>query len=69
MVQFISKKLYKKSMLPFMQPHVLLGQFDEKIDHMKNSKSWDFETKGYKGNDSFIKSFGYCFIFIRFKKI
>jgi hypothetical protein len=45
MVQFISKKLYKKSMLPFMQPHVLLGQFDEKIDHMKNSKSWDNHVK------------------------
>jgi hypothetical protein len=45
MMQFISNFLYKKSMLPFMQPHALLGQFDEKINHMKNSKSLDFETK------------------------
>jgi len=35
-----------------------LGQFDEKINQMKIPKSWNFETKGYKRNDSFIKSFG-----------
>jgi len=30
-----------------------LGQFDEKLNHMKISKFWKFETKGYKENDSF----------------
>jgi hypothetical protein len=55
-------------MLPFMQPHVLLGQFDEKINHMKNSKSWDFETKGCKGNDSFIKSLAIVLYSIGSKK-
>jgi len=35
-----------------------LGQFDEKVNHMKISKSWNFKTNGCKGNDSFIKSFG-----------
>jgi len=30
-----------------------LGQFHEKMNHMKTSKSWDFETKVCKGNDFF----------------
>jgi len=34
----------------------------------ENSKIWNFGTKDYKGKNSFIKSFGYFFIFIRFKK-
>jgi hypothetical protein len=34
-----------------------LGQSHEKINHMKISKSWDFETKVCKRNDSFIKQF------------
>ncbi len=34
---------------------------------MKISSSFNFETKGYKGNDSFIKYFGYFFIYVKFK--
>jgi hypothetical protein len=44
--------------LSFYATTCSLGQFDEKINHMNLFKSWNFETNGYKGNDSFIKSFG-----------
>jgi hypothetical protein len=35
-----------------------LGQLHDKINHMKISNFWDFETKVYKGHDYFIKWFG-----------
>ncbi len=41
-------------------------QFDEKINLTKISKSSNFEVMGCKGNYSFIQSFAYLFIFIRF---
>ncbi len=35
-----------------------LGQLDEKKNQMKIFKSWNFKTKGYKGNHSFKKLLG-----------
>jgi len=57
MIELISNFLYQKPMLPFMQLHVHWTLIWWKINHMKIPKSWNFETKGYKGRDSFIKSF------------
>ncbi len=53
-MQLIYKKKKKKTW--FYATTCSLGQFDEKINHMKISKSWILKTKGCKGNDSFIKS-------------
>ena len=50
MMQLISKFLYKKKNATTSSLH----QFDEKKSP-KNFKSWNFEAKGYKGNDNFIK--------------
>jgi hypothetical protein len=55
MIQLISKKLYKKNMFPFMQLYVHYVNFMKKKITWKIKKSWNFEAKGYKGNDSFIK--------------
>jgi hypothetical protein len=54
MMQLISNFLNKKNMLPLMQLHVHYVNFMKK-NHMKISKFWKFEAKGYKGSDSFIK--------------
>jgi hypothetical protein len=34
-----------------------LDELDEKPNHTKISKSWNFEKKGYKAKDSFLKPF------------
>jgi hypothetical protein len=34
-----------------------LDELDEKLNHSKFSKSWNFERKGYKAKDSFFKLF------------
>jgi hypothetical protein len=34
-----------------------LDELDEKPNHTKISKSWNFERKGYKAKDSFLKPF------------
>jgi len=31
-----------------------LGEFDEKTNHIKISKAWNFEPNGCKGKDSFV---------------
>jgi hypothetical protein len=54
MMRLISNFLYKKIMFPFIQLYVHYVNFMKK-NHMKISKFWKFEAKGYKGNDSFIK--------------
>jgi hypothetical protein len=48
-VKLISKKLYKKYMYIY-EITCSLGQLDEKINHMKISKFWNFESKCYKEN-------------------
>ncbi len=35
-----------------------LGGVDEKTNYIKISKAWNFEPKGYKGEDSFFLPFG-----------
>ncbi len=56
-MQLISKLLYKKKHVYLYATTCSSGQLDEKISHMKISKLWNFETKGFKGNDSIFKSF------------
>jgi hypothetical protein len=36
---------------PFYESTCLLDEFDEKPNHTKISKSWNFEKKGYKAKD------------------
>ncbi len=55
-MQLISKKNYKKKKSLFTTTYSL-GQFGEKINHKKISKSSNFEVMGCKGNYSFIQSF------------
>ncbi len=50
------KKLQEKK-VSFSATTCSLGQFDEKINPTKISKSSNFEVLGCKGNDSFIQSF------------
>jgi len=50
-MQFSSKNIYKKNHVSFYATTCSLGQFDEKINHMKISNFWNFETKDYKRND------------------
>ncbi len=46
---FVQEKhvLFKASMCS-------LGELDEKKNHIKISKPWNFESNGYKGKDSLI---------------
>ncbi len=52
-MQLIWKKKQKNNVSLFATTYSL-GQFDEKINHTKISKSSYFEVMGCKGNDSFI---------------
>jgi hypothetical protein len=38
---------------PFYESTCSLNELDEKPNHSKISKSWNFEGKGYKAKDSF----------------
>ncbi len=42
---------------PFYESTCSLGEFDEKLNHTKISKSWNFGGKGCKVKDSFFKPF------------
>ncbi len=59
LMQLISKHLYKKTTWIPLCKYMFIGLIWWKKNHMKISKSWNFETKGCKGNDFFIKSFGF----------
>jgi hypothetical protein len=55
-IQFISKKLYNKNMSFSMKVHV------HWMNSMKNQiiqkfKTWNFEKKGFKAKDPFVKPF------------
>jgi hypothetical protein len=54
LIQLISNFLYKKKHVSFYATTCSLCKFDGK-NHMKISKFSNFEIKGYKGNDYFIK--------------
>jgi hypothetical protein len=49
-IQLISNFLYKKNML-FYENTCSLDEIDETPNQTKTSKSWNFETKGYKAKD------------------
>ncbi len=36
------------------EKHALLGELDEKTNHIKISKAWNFEPNGCKGKYSFV---------------
>jgi hypothetical protein len=57
MMQLISNFLYQKNHASFYVITCSLGQVDENLNHMKISNSWNFETKGFNGTNSFIKLF------------
>ncbi len=42
---------------PFYESTCSLDELDEKPNHTKISKSWNFEKKGCKAKDSFFKPF------------
>ncbi len=48
---FVQEKhvLFKASMCS-------LGELDEKTNHIKISKAWNFEPNGCKGKDSFVNT-------------
>jgi hypothetical protein len=56
-MQLISKFFLQENNVSLYVITCSLGQFDEKINHTKISKSSYFEIMGCKGNDSFIQSF------------
>jgi hypothetical protein len=41
----------------FYESTCSFDQRHEKQNHKKNSQSWNFEEKGYKAKDSFLKPF------------
>jgi predicted nucleotide-binding protein (sugar kinase/HSP70/actin superfamily) len=49
--------LYNKNMPPFYESTCSLDELDEKPNHLKISKFWNFERKGYKAKDSFKNPF------------
>jgi len=53
-IQLISNFLYNKKMPLFYESTCSLDELDEKPNHTKISKSWNFERKGYKAKDSFF---------------
>ncbi len=65
-IQLISKKLYKKNM-HHNENTCSLDELDEKPNHTKISKSWNFEGKGCKVKDSFVKPFDKKIMFNGFK--
>jgi hypothetical protein len=40
--------------VPFYENTCSLGKLDEKLNHKKNSKFWNFERKGDMAKDSFF---------------
>ncbi len=54
-------------MPPSMKIHVHWIELDEKINHLKISKFWNFERKGCMAKNSFFKPFKKKIIFIGFK--
>jgi hypothetical protein len=52
---------------PFYENTCSLDELDEKPNHTKISKSWNFEGKGYKAKDSFLKPFDKIKMFNGFK--
>ncbi len=52
---------------PFYESTCSLDELDEKRNHSKISKFWNFERKGYKGKDSFKKPFDKKIMFNGFK--
>ncbi len=62
----ISNILYNKNMPPSMFT-CSLDELDEKINHTKISKSWNFEGKACKAKDSFFKPFHKKIMFDGFK--
>ncbi len=66
-IQLISIFLYNRNMPPFMKVHVHWVNFDEKPNHTKISKFWNFKRKGCKAKDSFFWPFGKNIMFNGFK--
>jgi hypothetical protein len=52
-MQFISKNLYKKHVSFYVNTYSL-SEHDEKTNHAKISKPWNFEPKGHNGKHSFF---------------
>ncbi len=52
---------------PFYESTCSFDELDEKPNHSKISKSWNFEQKGYKAKDSFFKPFDKNIMFNGFK--
>jgi hypothetical protein len=52
-------KWFLKKHVYFYATTCSLCQLDEKINQMTIWKFWNFEAKGFKGNDSFFKSFNW----------
>jgi hypothetical protein len=63
----ISKILYKKKHARFYKSTCSLDELDEKPNHSKISKFWNFEKKGCKTKDSFFKPFDKKNMFNGFK--
>jgi len=66
-IQLISKKLYNKKHAPFYESTCSLNELDEKPNHIKISKSWNFEGKHYKAKYSFFLPFDKKIMFNGFK--
>jgi hypothetical protein len=52
---------------PFYESTCSLDELDEKPNHSKISKSWNFEGKGCKAKNSFLKPFNQKIMFNGFK--
>jgi hypothetical protein len=65
-IHLISNFLYSKK-IPFYESTYSFGEFDEKSNYTKNSKSWNFEEKSCKAKDSFFKLFDEKIMFNKFK--
>ncbi len=53
-MQIDFKKFVQEKHVLFKASMYSLGELDEKTNHIKISKAWNFEPNGCKGEDSFV---------------